>query len=180
MAEIAGLKLITPTSVAGSGVSLTGAKVIMSSATDAAVNGVFTTNYDNYCLVIRTICASSNPNIYIRMRASGTSDSSSNYLYQNLEVNGTSVTGSRVTSTFARIGGLLDSTLYSGLHVYLNGPYLTQPTNGSSVVGCGGSGAYIKDIAFTHNLSSSYDGFSISIDGAAAFSGSIQIFGFSQ
>ena len=59
MAEIAGLTLITPSSVAGSGVSLTGAKVVFTAATSVSVNGVFSATHDNYLVVVRGSVATS-------------------------------------------------------------------------------------------------------------------------
>ena len=48
MAEIAGLKLITPSSVDGSGVSESASgKVKFTAATEISVNGVFGSTYDN-------------------------------------------------------------------------------------------------------------------------------------
>ena len=54
MAEIAGLTLITPSSVAGSGVSVSASgKVTFTAATSVSVNGVFSATHDNYLVVVR-------------------------------------------------------------------------------------------------------------------------------
>ena len=128
MAEIAGLKLIVPTSVAGSGVSVSATgKVTFTAATTVSVNGCFTSSYDNYLIVMRMKASSGNPNIQVRMRASGSDATGSNYTRQYLTADSTTVAGGRDTSqTYATNG--FTSTGESGVHIYVYGSYLAQPT----------------------------------------------------
>ena len=189
MAEIAGLKLIVPTSVSGTGVSVSASgKVTWSgaSATDVNVLGVFSSTYDNYLIVIRFLWGGSGnsgfePGLNLRFRDSGGVISSGNYTFEQLEANGSTVAGSRVSSTsLARIGGIMSSTLHSGTHVYVYGPNLSQPTAHRNV-GVGGSqSAYLRDIAGTFSLSTQMTGFNLFTDGSAAFSGSCVTYGLSQ
>ena len=79
-----GLNLITPTSIANSGgsASLTGALVSASAVTSVSLNGVFTSTYTNYMIVVyETILTGGSVGIGMRMRASGTDTSGSSYKY---------------------------------------------------------------------------------------------------
>lgn len=73
-----GMDLITPTSVAGSGVTLSGGQVSFSAATSVSINGCFSTTYDNYILTYAGT-VSADMQFRIRMRLSGTDASGSNY-----------------------------------------------------------------------------------------------------
>jgi len=174
-----GLELITPTSVDGSGVSLSGAKVVFASATSISINGIFSSNYDNYLFVIRYVHEDYFRGVNMRMRLSGTDDAGSNYAYQRLQASGSSVSGARTTSfTQAEISGV-DSANISGAHVYVYGPALAQPTaiRGMSVVGY--LGGTIYDQAATHTLSTAYDGCTIN-NNLNSMTGSLTIYGFTK
>ena len=182
MAEIAGLKLIVPSSVAGSGVSVSASgKVTFTAATSVSVNGVFDSTYDNYLIVLRAVWggASGGASTFVKVRASGT-DASSGYASQYLRANSTTVSGERFTSqTSVNIGGL-GATLYNGKHLYLYGPNLAQPTAMRSVLVKSENSAEIRDVAATHSTSSAYDGFTYSTNSATGFTGALTIYGFSQ
>jgi hypothetical protein len=92
-----GMVLITPTSVAGSGVTLSGGEVTFSAATTISVNGVFTATYDNYRMVWESSLTASEDALEIRMRLAGTDNSSSNYTYQWFYATGTSTDAFRAT-----------------------------------------------------------------------------------
>ncbi len=111
MPDIAGLKLIVPTSVAATGagssasVSATG-KVTFTSAATISVNGVFSATYDNYLAVCRaTLTTGTSVLQAVRLRASGTDDTGNNITRQYLAAFSTSVTGARDTSTSAGLLG---------------------------------------------------------------------------
>ena len=180
MAEIAGLKLIVPSSVAGSGVSVSASgKVTFTAATSVSVNGVFDSTYDNYLLVIREVhSASTAETANLRLRASGSDASGSNYTVQVLDADGSGVGGIRQTSqTSMRYG--VSSTGYGGSHVYLYGPNLAQPT-AVRVVNCHGYlGARIVDQACTHSLSTAYDGFTL-LPASGNVTGICTVYGLSQ
>lgn len=74
------LTLITPTSTANSGgsVTTTGGEVSFSGCTSVSVNGVFSSTYTNYLIITDSISANTQTDIYFRLRASGT-DTTTNY-----------------------------------------------------------------------------------------------------
>ena len=90
MAAGDGLVTMTPTSIAvagaGSSASINSdGGVDFTSATSLSLNGVFTSGYDNYLLVIfhEWSGASGGVDITCRLRAAGSDASGSNYTYQN-------------------------------------------------------------------------------------------------
>ena len=179
MAEIAGLTLITPSSVAGSGVSLSGAKVVFTAATSVSVNGVFDSTYDNYLVVFIGTVTASSYSINYRLRLSGSDVSGSNYTRQDITADGASVSGSRSSSQTESRFGEVATGLNSGFHAYFYGPALAQPTATRSVTAGSISSARIKDYASTHSLSTAYDGFSV-YPNANSITGSLTIYGLSQ
>jgi len=177
MAEIAGLTLITPSSVAGSGVSLSGAKVVFTAATSVSVNGVFSATYDNYLIVCQQ-AASADANLLFRLRLSGTDASGSNYVFQGLNAISTTVSAARNTYDHTIIG-TQGSTLRNGQHFYLYGPALAQPTAMRSVIASSYQSATITDGASTHSLSTAYDGFTVYMASGNS-TGSLTVYGLSQ
>ena len=112
--SVNGLVVMTPTSIASTGTgnsSSIGAngKVTFSSCATLSLNGVFTSSYDNYMVVVRNTSTAVN-NMVVRLRVAGADATGSNYTRQTLFVNGTSVIGGRATETSAII----------------NAPYITQ------------------------------------------------------
>ena len=77
----AGMDLITPTSVAGSGVTLSGGEVTFSAATAVSLNGCFTSSYQNYRVVMSLTANSAGGQLQARLRAAGTDTSTSTYKY---------------------------------------------------------------------------------------------------
>jgi len=181
MAEIAGLKLIVPSSVAGSGVSVSASgKVTFTAATSISVNDCFTSTYDNYVVVARVNGeGASNINLRLRWRASGSDNATaSSYVRQELTADNTTVSGARVTSDFGEIGARGPG--YTGYHLYSYGPALAQPTAARVVnVQNATGGIRIKDYAFTHNQSTAYDGFTLYPE-SSDITGALCVYGLSQ
>jgi len=176
-----GLVVMTPSSIAYSGTSASinaDGSVVFSACTSLSLNGVFTGDYDNYMVTVRMKMTSSVPNLYMRLRASGTDASGSNYTRQYLTSNGTSTTGNRLTSqTEATVG--FTATAEGGTNFYVFGPYLAQPTATRSVGVSAYAGAYLQDDACTHSLSTSYDGLTL-FPSASNCTGLLTVFGFNQ
>jgi hypothetical protein len=176
-----GLELITPTSivVTGSGSSATinaGGSVTFTTAATLSLNGVFTSDYDNYVIDMRG-SGTTEANTQIRLRLAGT-DSSTGYTYQQLFADATSVTGSRFTST-APFSGYISAVQRSGDNIYIYGPALAQPTAGRNVNAAGRSSAAIVDYAWTHSVSTAYDGLTL-FPQAGSSTGLIKVYGLAQ
>ena len=181
MAEIAGLKLIVPSSVAGSGVSVSASgKVTFTAATSVSVNGCFSSTYDNYLIVMRGIGSVASENYRGRLRLSGTDASGSNYVFQLLAANGATVSGARpAAQTYAEFSYTGATTLRDGCHVYVYGAALAQPTAFRSVTMSALNDAAIADYACTHSLSTAYDGITL-FPSSGNITGSLTIYGLSQ
>jgi hypothetical protein len=181
MAAGDGLISMTPSSIAHSGTSATinaDGGVDFTAVTSLSLNGVFTSDYDNYLVVMLNEASVTN-NTSIQMRAAGSNATGSNYAWQYLDANGTTVDGNRFTSqTSARFSNQAAS-IKNGFQVAIYGPFLAQPTAGRSVTAYGQNSAQIFDIAWTHSLSTSYDGFTIATS-ANNITGNIHVFGYEE
>lgn len=178
MSNIAGLQLVTPSSVSGSGVSLSGAKITFSAATSISVNGVFTSSYVNYLTVMRVRASVSGTLIVCNLRASGTDATAANYWHQYLAAGGSSIGAARFTAA-SNYRVLFASANMSGAHVWFYGPNEAANTASKCTPGSDASGNQIYDTAATHMVSSAYDGFTFSV-GSNNISGSMTVYGLSQ
>lgn len=176
-----GLVLIKPTSTAVTGGSASatinaGGSVTFTTCETLSLNGVFSSEYDNYIIDIRHVSSNNDVSFGIRMRSSGTDNSTANsYTRQYVLADNTTVSGLRSTGDIANIV-VTDDSERSGGEIFLYGPNLTQPTAGRTLAMSGKSGAYLVDVAFTHNQSTAYDGASF-IMSAGNFSGLIKVYG---
>ena len=187
--SVNGLVVMTPTSIASTGTgnsSSIGAngKVTFSSCETISLNGVFTSTYDNYMIVLRGKSANST-DINARLRASGTDASGTNYTRQYISADSTTVSAARTTSqTALEIGyayGDVSGGLRQGITCYLFGPYLAQPTATRSVTASDYLSGYVRDTACTHSLSTSYDGITIfNVTAARVLTGEVTVYGFNQ
>ena len=183
MAEIAGLKLIVPSSVSatGAGSSATiGAKgkITYSSAVTLQIDGVFSATYDNYLMVaVSTIGTSAN--LYLRYRAAGVTATASNYAHQQLAAFSATVQGSRSTGDAQGLVVGVGDGVNNGFHAYFYGPALSQSTIGRGISAQAvAAGAQINEFAFVHTVSSAYDGIDLNFQNAAA--GTMTIYGLNQ
>lgn len=173
--------LVTPTSISSTGTgnsSSIGANgsVTFSSCATLSLNGVFTSDYDNYMIVMRSQLATTSVAFNFRLRSSGTDASGSNYTLQYLAADASTVYGARITSSTAGRIGNATATQRSGYSVYVYGPYLAQPTATRSTDAVGQSDALIVDYACTHSLSTQYDGISFYPD-SSSITGLISVYG---
>ena len=184
MPGLNGLVVMVPTSISSTGSgnsSSIGAqgKVTFSSCSTLQLNGVFTTAFDNYMLVVRSSSTTSNDSLYLRFAASGTVTTDSNYTYQYVSGLATSVNGGKFTSQSAARIGNTDNEQRGGDVTYIFGPRLTQPTALRNVHVYGEGGAGIVDFACRHSTSAAYDGIWLQ-SGAGLITGAITVYGFNQ
>jgi hypothetical protein len=181
-----GMVLMKPTSIVSTGTGNsssigTNGSVTFSSCETLALNGVFTSEYDNYMMVVNALASDAGAwNIEAYLRSSGTNATGSDYVRQTVYAVNTSITAGRTTTGYLRFGQIAGTSLYSGQIVYLYGPYLAQPTAWRSADGNAESSATIYDIGGTHGLSNQYDGITVypSMNAGGKMSGSISIYGF--
>lgn len=178
-----GLVVMTPSSIAYSGTSASvnaDGSVTFSACTSLSLNGVFTSDYDNYMIVTRFSNDSSDVNVAIRLRSGGADETGSNYTYQVLVAGSTTVVGARGTTSYMIVGNSSNDQR-DGAEMVVYGPALAQPTALRSTSVTGFTNAEIYAHANTHSLSTSYDGFTFFRASAlGALSGLLTVFGFNQ
>jgi hypothetical protein len=180
--DLGGMVLMMPSTVDKTGASSSATiqangSVTFTSCETLSLNGVFTTDYDNYMVVMRMTSASSDTNVNLRLRASGSDNSTaSSYTKQDLAADNTSVTASRASSNVATPFTAAFTTQREGSTAFFYGPFLAQPTAMRQIGALAFGSAYIYDSAHTHNQSTSYDGFTL-IGQTSAFTGLISVYG---
>lgn len=176
-----GLYLVKPTSIASTGtgnsssISANGS-VAFSSCATLSLNGVFSADYDNYMIVMRTH-ANTSIDLYLRLRANGTDDTVSNYVSQTLLATSTSFAVGRGGLLSYWWTGSFSSELRSGSVCYLYGPFLNQETACRFVTVSDSGSAMVFDAASTHNQTVSYDGFTFFPSGGNSISGLLCVYG---
>jgi hypothetical protein len=174
-----GLILLTPTSIAYTGTSASisaNGSVLFSACTVLSLNGVFSADYDNYMVVMRET-ATIDQVFQVRLRASGTDASDSGHTHQLLLAGSTTVSAQRDTGQTAFRIANTANVLRQGHILNFYGPHLAQPTALRSVSVWARDSAWIYDVAQTHSVSSSYDGFSLLPNPAGNITGRIAVYG---
>lgn len=175
----AGLSIVTPTSTANSGgsVTATGGQIVFSGVTSVSLNGCFTSTYDVY-RVIMSLTHSGTANLTLRLRASGTDNSAASYdqamIYQNLttayganDQNQTSI-GLSLSGAYIRRWSTMDiyqpnkaETTYWGI------------LHGESSLAAGNAGT----ITGLHDSTTQFDGLSL-IASTGSITGTIRVYGY--
>jgi hypothetical protein len=177
--EKTGLVELTPSTISvtgGSGsISATGS-VSFTSASAISLNGVFSATYDTYRIFYNTT-HSVDSGTTLRLRASGTDASTTAYEWQRLRA-----TSSTVSTTYAGSQTSFDVIVNaSGTSLQLGQITLFDPFKASASyltldsTYCVNS-ASIGQIGGRHNVSTSYDGFTLLVN-AGNMTGSVSIFG---
>jgi hypothetical protein len=173
------LNIMTPTSTANSGgsVSTTGGAVTFTGVTSVSLNGVFTSTYANYLIVLSELTASQSSGLNLRFRVSGTDSSTGYYaggfyvLYSSSTVNGeASSNGTSVdvsgTQTTPTIGSIM----------YLQNPQLAKTTAYQLNMTRHDAGGYRTGY---HSVTTAYDGFSLIVS-AGNTTGVVRVYGLSN
>jgi hypothetical protein len=139
-------------------------------------NNVFSTTYDNYKIIYAFEAGSTVVNT-IRLRVGGTDDTGANYNHSSIQWQTTSAPGNNGGANGATSALFNNQHATSGSRGFweIQSPFLAKPTMGQR------SGVYVTlaDYGFfTHNLSTSYDGFTLTL--GAATTGKISVYGFKK
>jgi hypothetical protein len=171
-----GLWKIQPTSVAGTGVSLSNGQVVFSGSTAISVNGCFTSDFRRYRVEINYVNTVGQV-LYWRLRAAGTDATSNNYGYitayrsyaagaqGNFFGNAlsTSVVGYGAANTSAHLSFDIDA------------PQLAERTTLSGTCAWQDAAAWIGS---QHSLTTAYDGMTFFIASGGVTYGTINIYGY--
>ena len=170
----AGLDLITPTSVAGTGVTVSGGQVSFTAASTASANGVFTATYNNYLLVY-SFTSTSNANIYFRLRASGT-DSTASYL--GMCRGYTYSTGSAATIDYGSTGVFV--LISQGANAKIGGsldiisPFIAEST---TAFGLAARDSLFSSTGGIQTAATAYDGLTL-LPSAGTMTGNLRVYGY--
>ena len=171
----AGMDLIVPTSVAGTGVTLSGGEVTFSAATTISVNGVFTATYDNYRMVWESSLAASEDALQIRMRLAGTDNSSANYTFQYLLADGASTGQARGTGQTSTRATNISVNRSFGV-TEIGSPALAQPTAFVTNSTVDASTPTTRFYTGTQTQATAFDGMSL-FPASSSMTGKLRIYG---
>jgi hypothetical protein len=153
------------------------ANATFSGATTYSANNVFSAAFDNYLVVLSGISVASLGNIEMRLRVSGTDNSSSNYRYGRIYIGalGSQALGGTdaTTATTWPVVQAASSLTNNSATFEIKGPFLTANTSYSSF----GSGNLLDINAGSMTVSTSYTGFTLQNSSGGNISGTVRIYG---
>ena len=180
-----GLVPVTPVTVANTGGSYVknGGMITFSGVTSISLNGVFSSAYKNYRLVLSDLISGlSNTSIVLRMRNGGTDNSSNTYyqLWTMKRLNGTFQDNTGGPATSYTLIGFDTNTTYSW---HWSGDVISpfdarNTTFSGQGFGVDASGAYMLNSTVLHGTNSSFDGITFYTSTGTTMSGNIQILGY--
>lgn len=175
IATSSGLNLITPTSIANSGgtATLTGGQIACAAVTSVSLNGVFSSTYENYRIMIYGK-STTDIALFCRLRASGTDASGSNYNYLEQYVNSSG--GPSRSYTASQTNGVMGvfGANYSSAVIDICGPNIAQYTPWVSMAMRQDA---LVNTGIVHTLATSYDGITI-YPNTSSFTGNIRVYGY--
>ena len=169
--------LMIPTSVSGTGASLSGGTIALSSCTDVTINGVFTADYENYLLLARL--SFTGGDAVMQLTTSGTPSAGTAYNWSFMQAYaGAGVTTVRTAGTSSTILMSNQNGVYGSAACDIFAPQLAVPTmfQVANLRNDGSYGTPANYLFYGNNSNStSYDG--LKIIGGGAMTGSIMIYG---
>ena len=148
----------------------------VTAVTSVSFNDLFTSDYDNYLINI-TGSTSGNEYMTIRMRLSGVDNSASSYNHQALQLENTSVSSYRSTTTLMRLGYWTASD-QNGSSVQMFNPAKAVPTTTICQSTRGGTSQVLNLFNNFHNVATAYDGMTILCSGT--LTGTIRVYAYSN
>lgn len=181
------MRLITPSAVTvtGTGSSATinvNGSVSFTAAVTLQLEGVFSSTYDNYQIVCRgtsnnTAGGGGKKTLFQIVYGSTPDATASSYVAQTLEVDASATNGVRnAASTSAEITTNVNTQPAEGFVMFIYGPNLAQPTVGRSLSVSAAVSGKIAESAWTHNVSSAFDGMYLNFQGNGV-GGRIAVYG---
>ena len=172
----AGMDLITPTSVAGTGVTVSGGQVSFTAATSVSVNGCFTSTYDNYRVVCDYTTGTSGGIVTnFRFRTSGTDNTASVYNLRGADVGAfttISVNDQNLAAMItARDGGnaMVLDVVNPFATKYTTCPFSVHSATAAVI-------ALARFGVMSHLSATSFDGFSL-IAASSTITGTLRVYG---
>jgi hypothetical protein len=155
-----------------------------SAVSSQSFNSIFSSTYDNYKIVVSNLTHSvGGVGVNMRLRKSGTDDSSTNYVRQYVDANGSTLASARpgtdtlwltLLPSTGTENGFSEMTIFNPNNATIKTAIIGGfPYNGTTLV----SQTYYG----FHNVATSanYDGFSL-IPGSGTISGTVSVYGYSK
>ena len=156
--------------------------VLLQTQTLSAVSSVSFTSqlnstYDNYKVVYSLTLASAG-DVFMRLRSGSTDATTSDYTAAVLGTNNATVSAGRATNTYWYTNQIATATEFSGIYDLFN-PFKAQVTSGiSGQYVATGTTVYFNSANLRHNLTTSYDGFTIY--SSVNMTGSASLYGYNK
>lgn len=145
-------------------------------ATTVSINNCFTSNYENYLVVLR-LSFNVAATLYIRLRASGTDDTTNNYVLGRYYVGAgqSQAAGSQnnVTSTYWA-STFVGTNQQSSTVLNLGGPQAAINTTGTLLSG----GEFLEIYGYKFAQATQFDGLTIYNGSASTMTGNIRVYGY--
>ena len=151
-----------------------------SAVSSQSVNDVFSSTYDNYVIKLNNCTGSTDLFVALRLRVSGT-DTTTNYRYQNIQADSTTVAGSRSTSatSFPNVF-YINSGFDNEATLNIANPFNTKRTTGFSHNVTGGGGNIEFNVTgYGLNDATSYTGFTL-LTSTGNMTGSVSVYGYKK
>jgi len=175
--DISGLIKVIPTSVAvgsGSGSVSANGTVTFSGASTITLNGVFSSSYETYQIVVSNLTGATNGNLYLRFTSGGTQNTDVVFNIQNLVNEGASTSSSAYTAAEYVLGAA--RTTVSQILTFVTRPFTAAP---KSLWSSGGGAGRLNLTTANYGNSISFDGFRL-IGDAATMSGTVMVLGYNN
>jgi hypothetical protein len=148
-----------------------------SAVSNVSVNGCFTADFASYFLVLTVSGSDSTTRgLSLRLRLSGADATGADYDRQDLQVDNTTVSGSRITSGSSFFVSFLRTTQVSRFIEVVN-PNKAQATFITTQGMQFTAGIFSYKSEGRHTLSTEYDGFTLLVD-SGTFTGNVKIYGY--
>jgi hypothetical protein len=144
-----------------------------SAVASQSINDVFSSTYDNYRIVIRSVASVGGTDFNIRLRVSA-ADSTANATRQRMSAISTTVSGSVLTANTLDFGSIY-TTLFTQ-ELLLTSPFLAVETG---VLGAGGSADGIRQVVASHSAATSFTGFTI-YPASGTITGTLWVYGLAK
>ena len=155
-----------------------------SAVASQSFSDVFSATYNSYKIVVSTIYGTTATDLRVRLRVSGSDNSSSIYNFQRLEYSNITLSGGRSTNQTSWAGGEFtnSSTVISSGELFLSNPFNAVHTTGQSSWVSLANGVDLQRIDrfdWVHKSNDSFTGFTI-FGGAGNITGTLSVYGFNK
>ena len=150
----------------------------VSASASEIFNDVFSSTYDNYKILI-DYTTSTQSQLRMRLRVSGTDATGSNYITQRLFTDGTSVGGARTTTTGFLVADTMRITLPNRLAIDVYAPFLTRSTGVQCHFSSSQNSAEINLQYCNFDLTDSFTGFNL-FNASGDATGTISLYGYAK